>query len=557
MSRFVSRLREVPLRCFRFLVVAVAALVTVSSGAGAQGFQVRPLFVDGEVPPGTMVEIPIEITPTSEIEGRTLEVEVVQLAQADTGAFRPVAYEPGSELARSAAPWIDVPDEIALEARQTTTLNVGMQVPIGARGSYAAAILLSAPPPPGAEGLRLTLRLLIPIVIGTEGRPARQDIRLADAELRYRFPEPEANDGAGADPDSSPETTMVDALIENNGGTFSRVQGTLSIDAKRESGEWRQIRRTEIDEFRLLPETAISLPVDLGRLLPGGDYRVRGELYVDGRRTPPLREEIAFDGHPSVRELATDIDIDIDPPVFAYEYRPGATRSGVIAVENPAVEPIEVAIAAEIPPAMAGRASATVRGRDLSAADWVELAPERFVLRPGQSRNVRLLARFPDSPAPYQNFYSRVALEAHYQDGQRAGAATSLIAVSRPDGEDRRAAEMQPARVSTMESPGDYAVAQRVTNVGNVLLWPTVEYVVADADGSAVLSGELSSDVSEPLLPLAARSFGGRLDLTGLPKGDFSLLTVLLDGSTEVAERTQTLRKDEAGGIIVETGSPE
>ena len=158
------------------ILIVLLSLVLPATGALAQGFQVRPLFVSGEVPPGTDVRIPIELTPTSELEGRTIGVEIAQLAQTPSGAFRAIAFDGAEAPERSAAPWITAPSEITLEAREPAILELAMQVPVNARGTYAAALVLTAPPPPDATGLRLTLRILVPIVIGTEGRPARMDV---------------------------------------------------------------------------------------------------------------------------------------------------------------------------------------------------------------------------------------------------------------------------------------------------------------------------------------------------------------------------------------------
>ncbi|MFP4451256.1 MAG: hypothetical protein ACLFP0_10050 [Rhodosalinus sp.] len=465
------------------LFLLVLALLLPAPWATAQGFQVRPLFVSGEVPPGTDVLIPIEITPTSELEGRTIGVEIAQLAQTPGGAFRAIAFDGGEAPERSAAPWITVPPEITLEAREATILEVDMQVPLTARGTYAAALVLTAPPPPDATGLRLTLRILVPIVVGTEGRPARMDVRLADAGLRYRLPEPEDR-SVEPDPNRFPETTLVEAVIANDGGTFSEVRGDLWLDVRDGAGEWRQVRRVEIPEMRLLPESAIATPVDLGRLLPTGDYRVRGELYVDGRRTAPLRREIAFEGHPEVQALATDIDLGVEPSVFEFAYQPGATRSGRVAVTNPAIDPVEVRIDVALPDSMAGRATATVRDTDLSAADWIEVQPDNFVLRPGQTRNLRLIARFPDAEAEQQNHYAALSLVADYLDGQRAGTAAGLVEVARQGGEDRRALAVEPVRLATTESAETYALSLRATNTGDVLLRPEVEVSVLDAAGA-------------------------------------------------------------------------
>ncbi|WP_371059976.1 hypothetical protein [Rhodosalinus sp. 5P4] len=539
------------MRAALLVLLALLTLGAMAPGAAAQGFQVRPLTVEGEVPPGTTVDIPIEITGTSQLEGRLLEVDVVQLAQTPDGAFTIVPYEEGGQvLPRSAAPWITAPSEVQVDARQTTILEVLMRVPASAQGSHVAGLLLTARPPEDAEGLRLTLRLLVPIILGTEGRPARQDVRLADATLSYRLPDVTGAEGAAAAP--FPETTVVTARVENRGGTYSRFGGDIWVDYKDASDTWRQIRRVPIEERRLLPETTLMVPVDLGRLLPAGDYRVRGELYVDGRRTVPLRREIAFEGHPDIKDLVTDIELGLSPEVFEYDYRAGARRTGSVTVENPSIDPVDVTVEVALPEGMGGRASAELRGEDLSAAGWIDVAPARFTLRPGQSRNLRLLARFPGTDAAHRNYYAELRLDARYGDGQRAGSATALVEVTRPEGEDVARAELEPLRVSSLEEAGHYALALRAVNTGNVLLRPEARYTLLAADGAELRRGDLASEAAGPLMPLAARSFGATLDLSELPEGEYVLLTILRDSGREVGEVTQRLSRS-AEGVAVET----
>jgi hypothetical protein len=520
------------------VMTAIMLALVLAPGAvmaqGQQGFQVRPLSVDGEVPPGADVRIPIEITPTSQVDRRTLNVEVAQLAQKDDGGLTAVAFEPGTEQEHSAAPWITVPEEVTIAPREATTLEVQMDVPTSARGAHAAALILSAPPPEDAQGLRLTMRVLIPVIVGTEGRPARQNVRLSGATLRYRFPG-ESEGGA------RPETTIADIRVENRGGTFSRYRGNIWVDVAKESGGWRQVRRVPIPEGRILPQAAVTLPVDLGRLLPAGDYRLRGALYVDGRRTAPLRQEIAFEGHPDVGELVTDVALGIEPELFEYAFRAGAVRSGRISVTNPALDPVEVSIDVALPAAMAGRATAELRGEEMSAAGWIDVSPGSFRLRPGQTRNLRLLARLPDTPPPARNSYAAIKVAARYLDGQRAGKAEGLVEVTRPDGADRPALELAPVRLAATGEDGVYALSQRATNTGNVVVRPDISWSVLDAGGTAVASGTLESEIASPLMPLADRDYGGTLDAAGLPDGPLRLLTVARGGEGEIGERVQPI----------------
>ncbi|MFP4451257.1 MAG: hypothetical protein ACLFP0_10055 [Rhodosalinus sp.] len=63
---------------------------------------------------------------------------------------------------------------------------------------------------------------------------------------------------------------------------------------------------------------------------------------------------------------------------------------------------------------------------------------------------------------------------------------------------------------------------------------------------------DLSSDVQAPLMPLAARSFGGTLSAADLPEGDLVLLTLVRSDGAEVAELVQQISRDESGGLTLE-----
>lgn len=533
----------------RLLSLVVFFLFSAVPAATAQGFQISPLSVEGDVPPGTAVEIPIEITPTSLIGERVLQVEVVQLAQSANGAFRGIPFEEGADLPRSAAPWITAPSEVVVLPREPSTLTLIMDVPTSARGAYAAGILLVAELPEGESGVQLTVRVLIPIIVTTEGRLVRQEVRLSDARLRYRFPQ--GADASEGTPEAQPvpDSTLVDAVIENAGGTFSRFTGGIWVDVADDTGAWRQVRRVDIAESRLLPETAITLPVDVGRLLPSGEYRIRGELYVDGRRTAPLRREITFEGHPEVEALLTDIELPIEPALLVYDYREGATRTSAISFTNPSIDPVEVRLSVELPQEIAGRASASIRDTDISAADWIQASPEVFTLRPGQSRNVRLTARFPASSADQQNYYATLAAEAIYLDGQRAGASRALIEVKGDQGEDAPELEMTALRLSGTENAGEYALSARVTNIGNVLVRPGLAYFLVDDAGQPLRSADLTSSEDAPLLPLAARGFGATVETGDVEEGAYTLLIVARDGDRELTEQSLPVRLSEEGGL--------
>jgi len=490
------------------------------------------MTVEADVPTARQLVIPIEITGTAGLEERIVDLEIAHLGQGPTGAWAMTPLGEPAPTEFTAAEWLTVPASITVPTASTVRVDVQAELPRFARGTYAAALLISTRPPVNEEAnLRLSVRFLIPIILTVQGRPVRQDIQLTGAALEL------VDD---ADPSLTPEeaaetrSTFLNVDINNRGATYSRISGDIFIDYAKEADRWQQVRTVSFDDRRILPGIDLSLPIDLERRLPEGNYRIRGELFVDGRRTLPLRQEIFFEGDPDVTDIAAELSLRLDPDVFEFEYVGGATRAGVITVENPGIEPITVDIGVMLPEDMGGRATRELRGESLSAAQWVEVMPRSFTLRPSQSRNVRLVARFPLEELEFENYYAALSLDGRYSDGQKAGEAQGFVEISRNRGDDPGAV-FQAYSLSADDTIDKYVLSTRIANVGNVLLEPSVQYQLINEDAAIVLESRLSTADGDVLMPLASRSFGGVLSMDGLVPGDYALQTRVISGGETVA----------------------
>lgn len=501
----------------------------------AQNLAVRPAFVEAQVPAGRNVVIPISIESLVGLDERTLDIDLIDLAQLSNGDFSPATAIVPANPDRSAGPWTSVPETVSVPTDGAVQLQVEIDVPTSARGTYATALLITPQRDADQTGLFITTRLMIPIILTIEGRPVPQDIRLVDADVLL-FVEPDPSPTETIPDAERRRSTTIEVEIANEGGTYSRISGDIYLDHVVGDNDFRQVRYLPLPEMRILPGVSLSLPLDVDRRLPAGEYRIRGELFVDGRRTAPLRKVVSFAGDPEASNIAYDLPIALDPAVFEFDYVPGATRTGLIAVENPGFDPITVTFDVAAPEEMLGRASATVRGSDFSAAEWLVVAPESIVLRPGQRRNVRVQARFPHHDAEFANYYARVTLMARYADGSEAGVALGFVEVSRPGADDVSGAVLENVRFSESHVPLRLAMAAQVVNTGDVLLTPDVSYDVMDEGGAILSRGRLNDErsgegITQGLLPLVARTFGGMLMLDGLADGDYLVRTAVSDGS--------------------------
>ena len=81
--------------------------------------------------------------------------------------------------------------------------------------------------------------------------------------------------------------------IANSGQTFSRVRGDLTVE-RQNGGRWRVVTRVPVKERGIIPGVTLNLGGDLERRLPSGAYRLRADLFVDGRRVAPMQKTIEF-----------------------------------------------------------------------------------------------------------------------------------------------------------------------------------------------------------------------------------------------------------------------
>lgn len=506
------------------LLAALLLFGLWATEAVAQGFMVKPMRIDVTVPAGRTVAVPLEIRNTAGSQARAVDLRLIDLSQGLDGAWKLIETESPSEF--SARPWTTLSTaRLDIPALQSAEVSVRVSAPANAQGAYHFALIAETPPVAGADGVSVRIRFAIPVIVDIEGRPARQLVKLTGAVM------------SAVEKTSQKEATTKAALrIENDGRTYSRIKGFLSVEKKLDE-RWRPVTRFDIPEKAILPGVTLELGNDLKRRLPSGTYRLRGSITVDGRRIPPIENEVEFVGDPTADALAYDTALVLSPDMVAVKILPGATRTTVIKVENPGTDPVSVEMAAATPPTLAGMAMGELLGAELSAEPWTEIIPKQFTLRPGGRQNVRVISRVPQEGVDHANYYGDLVVKGAYKDGQSAGESRSTIHLAYRGLPDEVNAVVEQVSLSEGESPMDFFAQVRLTNIGNVHIDPSAKLLVLNPQGGLVRSINLSADPGA-LLPLGRRIFGGELNLEKLQPGYYALQAVVaLDAGKEARGR--------------------
>lgn len=503
-------------------------LLSAESALGQLGrFTVTPMKIEAQITPGRQIQSVLNIQNLDPNSAYTFDLTLVELAQSKDGEWMivdpnlvkdPNAPEFGFDLKRlhSCGSWVRLGSTaVTVQPSQLAPVEVTIRVPPRQRGFHTAGILASIRSRPDITDLVVTVRFLVPVVVEVETRPMRPKIEATDVGLTFR-------------PASGPRpaTTMATMGIENNGGTFSNYKPIVRIYALSKN-RWHIITTTELQEGRIIPGAILERKGDIQRSLPSGTYKVKGELYVDGRRTKPVEKVFEFEGDPTVTAVRADAPLDLTPLDLTIDCSPGALRSETITVYNASDDAVHVQTASGLPYQLKQLVKDDVIGTDLDCTSWLKITPKTFTL-PGRGgrQNVQIVAQLP-AGAMHPCYYSLLALWATYPDGQKAGFKTANIFVNNNVVTAEPAADGTSIRLQELNE-SKYLVTATFSNLKSVHFKPlSVRAGLIPTEGAGAMtiprvSVYLSGDAS-PMLPFEKRTFSGDLDLSSIPAGRYIL----------------------------------
>lgn len=521
------------------VVASMAFLFSAGSAFGQYGnFTVSPMKVEAKITPGKQIEQIINIQNLETDSSYTLDLTLVELTQSEEGEWMivdpnligdPNAAEFGFDVRRlsSCRDWIRLKrgNVVQVAASQQVPVEVTIRVPSRKHGIHTAGILATVRPRPGMTNIPLSVRFLIPIVIEIETRARRAKVSATDVGLEF-------TEASG----SGPATTIATMRIQNEGSTLSELRPIARIYTY-VNKHWHIVTTKDFEPIRIIPGAILKLKADLGRSLPTGFYRIKGELYVDGRRTKPVQKEFEFKGDPSITKVYADAPLDLNPLDMTIDCNPGSLRSQTITVYNAADEAVHIQTASGLPLALQTivKEDLNIKGSDLDCTSWLQINPKNFTL-PGNGgrQNVQVIANLP-AGVTHPCYYSLLALWATYPDGQTAGFKTANIFLN------NNKITVEPEAIGMYVQPqalseSNYLITAKFMNLKGVHFTPlSVRAGLLPTEGpgagtiprtSTVMSGDPS-----PMLPFESRTYSGTLDLSGVSAGRY-----ILTGRMEYAE---------------------
>jgi len=519
-------------------IIGALAIIVAVSGSAFGNFIVQPMKLVVPVTAGRRVPLEVSIENTAMDRTDNVSLRITDIAQ-DANAIWQIV-EPDSTFdkskLRSCQSWLHLAnDSVEVRPLARVPIRLYAEVPQGTRGYYCAALVAQALVQAGQiEGMAtaMILEFVVPVIINVQGRPMQQDIKLMDVGLEFR---PQTMDNAAA--------SLATLSVKNNGGTYSLLKAYSRIWGKF-GGHWRKVADVEYpSDISIIPGAEFTLRKDIGRPLPGGEYKVEGYLAVDGARADQLGREFEFKGDSRVREVdvKSGLALDLDTTQLTLEAAPGQSRSGTILVVNASDDAVTVDVTVGLPEQMEGKVWENIRGEQFACTDWLQVSPPQFTLQARQRTNLRILCKMPAS-STQPNYYARIALSAKYPDGQDAGSMDTYVCVANKSGQ--RLVRVFGFPVNLAESsPGRYIVTARFGNFGDTHVQPTCQGVLTAWGTNEVYKKMVmeSAGQSGAMLPLETRPFNGVLDVAGVPAGRYRLTAVVIHDRGADVVQSQTV----------------
>lgn len=509
--------------------IALAAVVAIVTQSFAQppegfsrGFGISPPRISMRVNPGGRTAGEFVIWNSSGEQAETYQIEIKDIGQAENGLMRAVPLGQGT---RSCADWIDVPNEVTVEAGSSRTVAINISVPPGVVGGYYASLQVSIKQDKPREGVVISVNPTLGVSV---------ELRVARPGTTHLEPMALQYDG-GASPQLmlSIQNTGVwkkplegDILIHDNASLFpTRVSLPFQDNGK---------------PYMIYPEMVINLYCPLPRPLTPGSYDVSVRLRLSG--SAQARKEFVLDvsGQQSkaiAREgekTELDADLAVEPRLIELTLPPGGSRVTPIKILNRDQRPASVTVTVS-QVRMEPNGMFTYVDSELPPS-WLTVSPEQFTLEAGRSMALRTKAQIPKSDSATLPLLAGIRLDVtmasgeHHDDWQSGGEFPVLVLAQAPKA---TPATLETTKLKVIQLIADHNPSSsvfRVRNNGGEIARAFGEIVIERrSDGAEIARLEIGKTEPELILPGAEREF--RMPIPTLDKGSYRLRASLKPGT--------------------------
>lgn len=164
--------------------------------ARAQNVAIQPMIISETLAPGDVGRAKLTIHNYREASV-VAKVTVVGLAKNDQDRWvvldgaMPDSTETGLEFGKPCEPWISLikqsQNDIEIEARQTSVLEVGIEVPADAEGTYWTGIKVGFPPEHANHGVAVRYDFVVPVLLEVRASQPRETGILDASEILARW----------------------------------------------------------------------------------------------------------------------------------------------------------------------------------------------------------------------------------------------------------------------------------------------------------------------------------------------------------------------------------
>jgi archaellum component FlaG (FlaF/FlaG flagellin family) len=354
-----------------------------------------PQLVPLELPPGGMKTFILTIINESDNKTANIKVYTSDVTETDLGIYKVLDSDTSKW---SCAKWIEIrPDSFSLKPREAQEVLCRLRVPRNARGGRYAAIVFELLPEEKKEGAAASIayRFRLPsfVELTIKGRKVQKRVIITDLEIISASENPRYAARFGKD------ALIFAASVRNESNIHVFAKGNLTIRNRNK----RRIKEVPLGTGRglILPQKTVKFRSVVAPL-PPGEYIAEVTINYDSPSPAIARVPFKIERKKVLLaggvETTIPLNIDVRPENLEMMVPAGAYRTISFIFKNHEEFPLDVSVSTK---AMTFDLEGDVVILDTSSgewscADWINLEPSEFTVRPRGVERIKATIRVPE-----------------------------------------------------------------------------------------------------------------------------------------------------------------